>query len=79
MHVFEAGDAHIFLGGAEAERLGDGGCALQDEVCAALHTRGPLRGAGGTGAQHEDPGGGGGLRHESDGLQEQRPAALVVG
>jgi hypothetical protein len=79
MHVFQAGDAHVFLGGAEAERFGGGGFAFEDEVSAALDARGPFGGAGGTGAQHEDAGGGGGLRHESDGLQEERPAALVVG
>ena len=33
----------------------------------------------GSRAQDEDAGGGGGLGHESDGLEEERPAALIVG
>ena len=79
MHIFQAGDAHVFLGGAEAERFGGGGFAFQDEVCAGLDARGPFGGPGGTGAQHEDTRGGGGLGHESDGLKQEWPATLVVG
>ena len=77
--VFEAGDLDVFLGSAETERFRGGRFAFENEISARFDARGPFGGASGTGAQHEDTRGGGGLRHESDGLKQERPAALIGG
>ena len=63
----------------KAKRLGGGGFAFEDQIRAVFDARGPFGGAAGSGAQDEDVGGSGGLRQESDGLQQEGPAALIFG
>ena len=79
MHVLQAGDAYILLGGAKTEQLGGGRFAFKNQIRARIHPRGPFRRPRGSGSQNEDARGDRRLGHESDGLQEEGPAALVVG
>ena len=81
MAVGEGVDADGVVGGvaAEAEGIGEGRFAFEDEDGAVFDAGGPLGGGGRAGAGDEDAGEGGGLGEEADGGEDGGPGAGVVG